>query len=84
MCGDCSSKKINDNRVCDICFLKAKHARGEKRREDQLKSKVVTMKTYKKQLLKEKDELDQLFQKKFELSKKVKFLNVQEINRDSR
>lgn len=71
MCGECSQKKINDNRVCDVCYFKAKNARGERRREDQLKSKTATMRTYKKQLMKEKEELDQLFKKKFELGKTV-------------
>jgi len=72
VCGECSTKKINESRVCDSCFYKANHLRAEERRKDQLKSKNATMKTYKKQLLREKDDLTQLIQKRYDLDKKVK------------
>lgn len=72
VCGECSSKKINDNRVCDMCYYKVNNPRAERRREDQLKSKDATRRTYKKQLQREKDELDQLISKKYEIDKKMK------------
>jgi len=72
VCGECSSRKIEENRVCESCFFKSNNARAVKRREDQLKSKNATMKTYKKQLGKEKDDLADLIQKRYDLDKKVK------------
>jgi len=71
VCGECSAKKINDNRVCDVCYYKADNKRAEERREDQLTSKHASIKTYKKQLLKEKDYLNELIQKRYNLNKVV-------------
>ena len=72
VCGECSLSKINDNRVCDVCFYKAHNGRAEERRIDQLKSKRLSLKTYNKQFNKEKEDFNQLTQMKYELEKKVK------------
>jgi len=71
VCGECSTKRIEDNRVCESCYYKSNNARAVKRREDQLKSKNATMKTYKKQLGKEKEDLADLIHKRYDLDKKV-------------
>lgn len=72
VCGECSAKKITDNRVCDLCYYKAENKRAEERREDQLTSKHASIKTYKKQLLKEKDHLNEIIQKRYNLQKTVR------------
>jgi len=69
VCGECSVKKINDNRVCDLCYYKAENKRSEDRRDDQLKSKNASIKTYKKQLLKEKEHLNEIIQQRYNLKK---------------
>ena len=33
VCNACSCKRVNENRVCDICFLKLKNIKGEKRKK---------------------------------------------------
>jgi len=72
VCGECSLSKVNGHRVCSVCIYKAAHRRAEERREDQLDSKGASMKIYKKQLKKERGDLDELLQKKHELDKMVK------------
>lgn len=74
VCGDCSMKKINENRVCDLCFYKAGNSRAEKRREDQLKAQKTMIKIYNKQLEKEKNTLNQLAKDKSALAKQVLFI----------
>jgi hypothetical protein len=71
VCSACSSKTIQDNRVCDICFYKADNRRAEARRKDQLKSKEASIETYMRQLEREKDDLNDLIIRKAELEKKV-------------
>ena len=76
VCGDCSSKKIDDNRVCDVCFYKANNVRAEERRKDQLRCKNDSTECYKEQILKERDDLNNLTKKKLELEKEVIVLVV--------
>ncbi|KAL4464450.1 hypothetical protein ABPG72_011738 [Tetrahymena utriculariae] len=46
VCKICSQKRVNDNRVCDICFLKMKNVKGEKRK----KKLLAAMKNFIKNL----------------------------------
>jgi hypothetical protein len=39
VCGECSTKKINDNRVCDVCFYRANNPNAEERRRNVIRSK---------------------------------------------
>ena len=59
MCGSCSERKINDQRVCDICFFKANTQQREKTREDALAEKSSMIKQKKDELFKEQRRLDQ-------------------------
>mmetsp|Transcript_4848 Transcript_4848/g.4049 ORF Transcript_4848/g.4049 Transcript_4848/m.4049 type:complete len:91 (+) Transcript_4848:376-648(+) len=47
VCGECSNKKINDNRVCDVCHFRYTNPRAEERRKDMIKNKRATLEKYK-------------------------------------
>jgi hypothetical protein len=50
VCTDCSQKKINSKRACDICFIKKKNSNTENRKKDYLKSKEQTLQRLKIQI----------------------------------
>ncbi len=76
MCGECSTRKISENRVCDVCYVRANNPRAEERRRDVIRLKKSTIENYKIKLKTEKDELHLLETKKRELEKKVKMLYI--------
>jgi len=67
VCGSCSERKINDQRVCDICFFKANTQQKEKIREDTLNEKIRIIRQKKEELFHE--------QRKFE-QKKAEYKNL--------
>lgn len=46
VCGVCSNKRVNENRACDLCFLKMKNVKGERRK----KKLISLMKNFIKEL----------------------------------
>jgi DNA repair exonuclease SbcCD ATPase subunit len=61
VCGDCSGKKIEDKRVCDICYTRAYDVRGQERRSQTMQSKKDLRKKYhddKKNFRNEANELE--------------------------
>jgi hypothetical protein len=71
VCGECSSRKVSDQRICDICYVRGTNQRAEERRRDVIRNKKSTMENYKIQLKTEKDELHLLENKKRDLEKRV-------------
>jgi hypothetical protein len=74
VCGECSTRKISENRVCDVCYVRASNPRAEERRRDVIRLKKTTIENYKMQLKTGKDELHLLETKKRELEKRVLIL----------
>jgi len=56
VCGDCSTKTINKDRACDICFYKAKHKVKENIRNELLFQKNKQIKAYQNHLVKEENQ----------------------------
>jgi len=75
-CGSCSRKKINDQRVCDICFTKNVLSNQQKRRKQQLETKSNFIKELKNKtveiehdIIKVQEEIDK---NKLEMDKEEK------------
>eukprot|EP01016_Furgasonia_blochmanni_P016391 TRINITY_DN1947_c0_g2_i3.p1 TRINITY_DN1947_c0_g2~~TRINITY_DN1947_c0_g2_i3.p1 ORF type:complete len:444 (+),score=73.11 TRINITY_DN1947_c0_g2_i3:205-1536(+) len=47
VCGDCSQKKINDQRVCDVCFLLQNDQEMVEKKKSIMDEKTVKIKKYK-------------------------------------
>ena len=56
MCGDCSKKRVNKERVCDTCFFKQKTEYHVKLREQYLNSKGEKLVQEENMLQKKKEE----------------------------
>jgi hypothetical protein len=72
VCGDCSTRKINDNRACDVCFYKASNVLVEDKRKNMLIEKTRMIEEYKRKAEEAQKYLEELTNKKKELEKKVR------------
>ena len=60
VCKVCSGKKVNEQRVCDICFLKMKNVKGEKRKKKLLAAMKNFIKNLSNNIKKGSDEYKKL------------------------
>jgi len=69
VCGDCSRKKINNDRACDICYKKAVDATGEATRSNRLLAMMAKLQAKERYLDEMKQSLNDLQKKKKEMEK---------------
>ncbi|KAL4446170.1 hypothetical protein ABPG74_021709 [Tetrahymena malaccensis] len=72
VCGPCSRRQINSNRVCDLCFLRCFIKKTEQRRKDQLNTKKNTItqlkqsqEVLKKEILQVQNDINDIKDNKF-------------------
>jgi len=70
-CGDCSIKKIEEHRVCDVCYMKATDHRAQERRSLTLQAKTDLMYKYAKERKGYKKETAELERNTYELRQTV-------------
>ena len=82
MCGDCSKRRVNSLRVCDVCFVKQAFKEDEIQRNETVNSrgdKLVKaqdkLKYDKEEVIRKKEELEE-FEKKVIKNYSMSILNV--------
>ena len=79
VCGECSSKKINDKRACDICFYRTKN-NYDKILEDYLDEKKRQIEDYHRQIEENQKRYEEMCTKKTNLEKIVSIdLNINKL-----
>ena len=71
VCGDCSLKKINNDRVCDICFCKATNQIKERKKKEGISKMDEKITIYKTQLGKKRQQFEEFNDRKKENDKIV-------------
>ena len=76
VCGDCSKKRINSERACDICFTKQGIEVHEKRREEIIHSKSERVSKAQAMLQKKKEESAQVTKKVSDIKEDVITISI--------
>ena len=82
MCGDCSKRRVNSLRVCDVCFVKQAFKEDEIQRNETVNSrgdKLVKaqdkLKYDKEEVVRKREELEE-FERKVSIGHSISMLNI--------
>jgi len=71
VCGDCSSKKINNDRACDVCYYKLSNKEQEDSRQEMLLNKINKIEAYKQQIIAAEQKLAEMSKMKKDMERKM-------------
>lgn len=77
VCGECSKKKVNGSRVCDLCYFRQKIEVHEKRREEYIRERGGMIVRAQVMLEKKGEELKHVGRKRSDLIEEVRLLNME-------